>query len=426
MKAKRSLSDYWRDIVHQASGNSAAQAIGLLGIPVLSRIYSPEDFAVQNIFLQISMFFAGIMTWRYEFFFQLLAGARQSQLLFLWIVKLGVISGVALTLILYFFGRDLSLFFGAPALSPYLVFAPITAFLISLGLALQHNVQRSGRFKISAASEVAGKFSYVLVGVLLAPLGAVGLIFTNLFSALGKIFFLWRELFSLLVGYSHREDIEAHPKVAHFRGASSMVSSHVFLTVGSTLPILFISYRYGIETLGQFSMVMSTIFLPSGLIGLAIGQVFYQRAAQYFRDSNDIKSLWISTVLRLVAFGVPIYMVAVICSDFIYPLVLGKQWEVAGHYAQVFSVAAFFAFISTPLDRITLILRINTYLPIMHFFRMLAAVAVVAVAQIYKLEFSSYLILLTFQMSLLYSLDMVFGYFFLDRDARRRRLLEKS
>ena len=410
--------------MHQASGNGEAQAIGLLGIPILSRIYSPQDFAIQSIFLQVAMFLAGIITWRYEYFFQLLDDARQSRLLFRWIVKLGVICGAFLTLIVYLYGSNLVALFRAAALGSFLVFCPLTALFISLGLALQHNVQRSGQFKISAASEVSGKLLYVLVGILMSPIGVVGLIATIFFSAFGKIVFLWRSLVDLFLGPLAQDKMEAHPRSVHKKGANAMVFSHLFLTIGTALPILFISYRFGVETLGQFTMVMSTIFLPSGLIGLAIGQVFYQRAAKYFRDSKDIRQLWLSTVYRLIIFGFPIYAVAVILSSYIYPMVLGEQWKLAGQYAQIFSVAAFFAFISTPLDRIALILRINKYLPIMHFFRMLSAVTVIGMAEFFNLNFWNYLILLTLQMSLIYLLDLIFGWVFLNQYAHKKNILQ--
>ena len=408
--------------MHQASGNGAAQAIGLLGIPILSRIYSPQDFAIQSIFLQVAMFLAGIITWRYEYFFQLLDDARQSRLLFRWIVKLGVICGAFLTLIFYLYGSNLAASFGAAALGSYLVFCPLTALFISLGLALQHHVQRSGQIKISAATDVSGKLLYVLMGILMSPTGVVGLIATIFFSAFGKIVFLWRSLVDLFLGPLAQDKMEAHPRSVHKKGANAMVFSHLFLTIGTALPILFISYRFGVETLGQFTMVMSTIFLPSGLIGLAIGQVFYQRAAKYFRDSKDIRQLWLSTVYRLIIFGFPIYAVAVILSSYIYPMVLGEQWKLAGQYAQIFSVAAFFAFISTPLDRIALILRINKYLPIMHFFRMLSAVTVIGMAEFFNLNFWNYLILLTLQMSLIYLLDLIFGWVFLNQYAHKKNI----
>lgn len=415
MSSKLTLSGYWRDIVLQASGNSIAQVVGLLGIPVLARVYSPEDFALQNIFLQMAIFLSGVMTWRYEYFFQLLTGSAQAKLLVIWIVKLGFFTGLIFTLVLYCFGHSIAQFSGAEALSPYLFLAPLTAFFISVALGVQHSVQKEGAFKVSAASEVVGKLSYVGSGLLLSPIGSIGLVLTTFFSAFGKILYMRRrliELFSLKVEAVPQQE---HPRSLHAKGANAMVLSHVFLTISSAAPIFFISYQYGVQTLGQFTMVMATIFLPSGLLGVAIGQVFYQRAAQYFQTEQDINHLWWGTVKKLVFFGFPIYALAIILSGYIYPLILGSQWEIAGKYAQIFSVAAFFSFISTPLDRVSLILRVNAYLPIMHLLRMIATGITMLLAVYCDLSFVGYLVLLTCQMSLLYLMDMVCGKVFINR-----------
>ncbi|MGE7957526.1 lipopolysaccharide biosynthesis protein [Pseudomonas sp. NPDC089530] len=415
MSQKLTLSRYWRDVVLQASGNSVAQVIGLLGIPILARLYHPQDFALQGIFLQVVMFLTGVMTWRYEYFFQLLSNSYQARLLFVWIIKLGLFTGALLTVIAYLFGKDIATLFGAEGLGGYLLLAPLTAFSISIALGLQHNVQREGRFKDSSASEVVGKVSYVGSGLLFSPLGTIGLVVTSLFSALGKICYLRKRLFELLSVEVCKKSDQEHPRTLHSKGANAMVLSHVFSTVSGAAPIFFISYQYGVQTLGQFTMVMGTIFLPSGLLGLAIGQVFYQRAAQNFQEGKDIRFLWWETVSRLLLFGFPIYAVAVAFSGYIYPLVLGEQWESAGQYARVFSVAAFFSFISTPLDRVSLILRINIYLPLIHLLRMITAGVVMGLAVFHEYSFFEYLIGLTCQMSILYFLDMACGKFFLNK-----------
>ncbi len=67
----RPISLYWRDILLQASGNGIAQIVGVIGMPVLSRLYSPVDFGIQNLFLQVAILVAGLMTLRYEQFVQL-------------------------------------------------------------------------------------------------------------------------------------------------------------------------------------------------------------------------------------------------------------------------------------------------------------------------------------------------------------------
>ncbi|MDP1334928.1 hypothetical protein Q6252_27990, partial [Klebsiella pneumoniae] len=96
------------------------------------------------------------------------------------------------------------------------------------------------------------------------------LILTSLSSAVGKIFALKAYLIKLLSLKAALISKEDSPRIRFAKSANSMVVSHLFLTVSGSLPILFISYQYGVEKLGQFTMVMATIFLPSGLIGVAI------------------------------------------------------------------------------------------------------------------------------------------------------------
>ncbi|MFJ4457255.1 oligosaccharide flippase family protein [Pseudomonas sp. NPDC089392] len=419
MKVLKYVSSYWRDIFLQASGNTIAQVVGVLGIPLLSRLYAPQEFAVQNIFLQLVMFFAGIMTWRYEYFFQMLKDDQQARWLFSGIIKLGVVSGVVLTVALYAFSAEIAHLLSVEQGAHVLVIAPLSAFLVSLALAFQHNAQRSGAYKVSALSEVFGKSAYVASGALLAAVTASGLIFTTLFSALGKIGALLPYSKNLVFGTRAHVPDAVSPLKKHASGANALVMSHILVTVSSAAPIFYISAVYGTEILGQFSMVMATIFLPSGLIGAAIGQVFYQRAALHAEEPLVLRGLWSMTIRKLVLFGVPIYLCAGILSPWLYPFVLGGQWHDAGLYAQVLMVAALSAFVSTPLDRVSLVLRYNWYLPALHVFRLTATGVLLALATHLGLDFKTFLIFYVVQVSAVYLLDLLFAHFLIGHAVRK-------
>ncbi|AUZ60667.1 O-antigen flippase Wzx [Pseudomonas sp. XWY-1] len=411
MKVFEYVSSYWRDVFLQASGNTVAQVVGVLGIPLLSRLYAPQEFALQSIFLQLVMFFAGVMTWRYEYFFQMLKDDQQARWLLSGIIKLGIVSGVVLTIALYAFSAEISQLLSVEQGANLLLIAPVSAFLVSLALAFQHNAQRLGDYKISALSEVFGKSSYVASGALLATVSTSGLVFTTLFSALGKIGALLRYSKDLIYGARVHAPNTMSPFKKHASGANAMVMSHVLVTVSSAAPIFFISAVYGTEVLGQFSMVMATIFLPSGLIGAAIGQVFYQRAASHAEEPLVLRGLWNMTIRKLTLFGVPIYLCAGILSPWLYPFVLGSQWGDAGLYAQVLMVAALSAFVSTPLDRVSLVLRYNWYMPALHVFRLTATGVLLALATHFALDFKDFLLFYVVQVSAVYLLDLLFAHF---------------
>lgn len=403
----------------QASGNTIAQVIGVLGIPLLSRLYAPQEFAVQNIFLQLVIFFAGLMTWRYEYFFQMLKDDQQARRLFSGVVKLGVITGVVLTVAMYAFSSEIARILSVEQDANMLVVAPLSAFLVSLSLAFQHNAQRSGAYKGSAMSEVFGKSAYIASGALLAAVTTSGLIFTTLFSALGKLGALLPYSKKLIFGSRAYAADAVNPLKKHASGAHALVMSHVLVTVSSAAPIFYISAVYGTEILGQFSMVMATIFLPSGLIGAAIGQVFYQRAASYAGEPLVLRGLWSMTVRKLALFGVPIYLCAGILSPWLYPFVLGEQWHDAGLYAQILVVAAFSSFISTPLDRVSLVLRYNWYMPTLHMFRLMATGVLLIVVSHFALDFKGFLLCYVVQVSVVYLLDLLLARFLIAHALRK-------
>lgn len=419
MKVVQYVSSYWRDIFLQASGNTVAQVIGVLGIPLLSRLYAPQEFAVQNIFLQLVMFFAGIMTWRYEYFFQMLKGEQQARLLLLGLAKLGFITGALLTVVMCLFSVEIAQALSIEEGAEWLAIAPLSAFFVSIALAFQHNAQRAGAYKVSALSEVCGKSAYVVSGALLSLVTGSGLIFTTLFSALGKIASILPYSKKLIFGGVKASGNLTSPFKDHAHGAHALVASHVLVTISSAAPIFYISAVFGTEILGQFSIVMATIFLPSGLIGAAIGQVFYQRAASHYDEPLLLRSLWSLTVRKLAIFGAPIYVFAGALSPWLYPLVLGSQWHDAGVYAQVLVVAAFCSFISTPLDRVSLVLRYNFYMPLLHVLRLALTGAVLLVSYYNSLSFGEFLMLYTVQVSVVYLLDLVFANFLIARAVKK-------
>ena len=364
---------------------------------------------MQNIFLQLVMFFSGIMTWRYEYFFQMLKSDQQARLLMIGLIKTGLASGLIITAVIYVFSAQAAEVLSLDSRANWLIIAPLSAFLVSLALACQHNAQRAGSYKVSALSEVFGKSAYVASGALLSLVSANGLIFTTLFGALGKIVSILPYSKGLIAARCDAPIVTISPFKEHAKGAHALVASHVLVTISSAAPIFFISAHYGTEILGQFSMVMATVFLPSGLIGAAIGQVFYQRAASHSDQPVILRSLWAVTVRKLVLFGAPIYLLAGFMSPWIYPFVLGGQWHDAGLYAQFLVVGAFSAFISTPLDRISLVLRKNYYLPVIHSLRLVLTGLVLLIAEHYALDFQEFLILYVLQTSFVYLLDLFIG-----------------
>jgi teichuronic acid exporter len=407
MQAKKQRLAYWKDVLFQASGNSIAQFIGILGLPVLTRLYTPESFADQAVFIQITTLLVAFVTFRYEYFVPLLKSKEESLVLSHWVIKIGLLMSVSATFVIvvldwmdFFISTDLKVGY-------YYYLAPITAYLISLSFLYQHEAQRVRDYKQSALAEVVSKSAYVISGTIGSFFSSgVGLILTSAFGALGKILVLRKYASSPSRGT--KQEIRFDLIKLYRSRAVGMILANTMLTFSGLIPLYLISSMYGAVTLGQFSLVMTTIFLPSGLIGSAVGNVFYQRAGVFYneRELESLKNLWSETIIRLMVFALPVYIFAFYVSPWVYPFVFGDAWVEAGQYAQIMSVAAFFSFIAGPVDRLSLVLGLAYYLPIIHMLRLTLIMALAIITIKHGYTAADYIAGYSIVMAAIYILDL--------------------
>jgi len=424
-------SSYWRDIAWLASGNVVAQGIAVVAMPLLTRLYTPTDFALQNLFLQILGFAVVLLTCRFEYFVQLPKQESDATGLLLLVLSMGIAGSAVATPLFWIFRHTLATWIGAPTLTAWLSLVPLTAALMSFSIAVQNFAQRRGQYRLSSSSEIVNKASFV--GTALAGFWAfkapAGLMLASAAGAFGKIVWLTRVprsgssarlhlggLFDQLGTEKFASVRRAAASYSHLSG--SVVISHLLLACTTLIPSIFIVRAYGSESLGQFALASTTLFLPAGLIGNAIGQVYYQRAAARRAERKDFGDLWRATARRLLMVGIPVYGLLALLSRWAYPFIFGHSWLDAGRFASVLSISAFFSFITSPLDRGCLVVGAWAYIPLWHAARVLSTGAVAWVAWRNGWNVNSFVVALVAQMSILYLVDYWAEHRFAFSDAR--------
>jgi len=411
-------STYWRDVAWLASGNATAQAIGVLAMPILTRLYAPADFAQQNLFIQVLGFAVVLLSCRYEYFVQLPKEESGGIGLVLLVLLLALVGCVITTPLVWAFRTTFANWMGLPALAPWLALVPLTAALVSYSVALQNFAQRRGQYRQSSLSEVVNKAAYAgtAFGGHWAFAGPAGLILASSAGAVGKIFWLWRQPAPAGAPRMQILGLLRHERTASWRSlrgaartyahlSGSVVVSHLLLACTTIIPSIFIAHAYGAESLGQFALASTTVYLPTALIGNAIGQVYYQRAAQIRAGGLDFGDLWWATSKRLLTMGIPVFALLALVAPWIYPLIFGARWSEAGWYASLLSLSAFFAFISTPLDRGCLVVGAWAYIPLWHAARVISTGAVAWSAWHNGWSANAFVVALVVQMSSMFLVD---------------------
>jgi teichuronic acid exporter len=411
---KSLLSDkYIKDVLFQGTGNSFAQLISILILPLLSRIYTPEDFGLFSLFTQITAFFGIIITFRLEYFLLLNKSSNEISSYLNKIFKISFVLTIVYTIILFFFNHKLIFFSIDLSNTVYFILCPLAALFFSYSILFQQLVQKKEDFKISGFSEVINKMFYgstALLGFFYK--NVIFLIMASIIGPFSKAIFLVKKSnFNILKKSFSPLTIGIVKKDIIKNSISFSTSSFIQFFIG-ILPILYITKIFSITTLGHFSLVISCLYLPTSLLGSALGQVYFQRSSSLFQEKKSFWKIWIKTFKTVVYIGIPAYSIVYLLSPELFPIVFGDEWVDAGTYARTFSIASFFTFISTPMDRTSFILNKNWYPVCWNLLRLITVSVVLIYSLDKELNFLEFFNIYIIQISLMYLIDLIFNMLF--------------
>jgi O-antigen/teichoic acid export membrane protein len=388
-----------------------AQAIGVLSIPLLARIYRPEHFGVVNIFALSVGLVCVVSSWRFEHLIFTAESDGEARAMVRFCLQLGLASVVVFTPVLFVFSETVGRLLDLRGSLGALLLVPAAAALYAFSTAMQNFLQRREQIKISGGSEIANKSTYCACGLAFANWsnGGIALALAATLGYASKVAFLTAAYFRLRLRVTDKEDLPSYPLGAlwrkHGRTASSLVLSFLLYAVNNAAPALFVASRYGSDVLGQFSLAITVTALFEAVAGNAIGKMYYQRAAAIRNEGGALIGLWRKTMVTLVQIAVPVFLAMGLLSPWSFPVVFGPQWNIAGDLAMVLSVSAFASFCTAPVGWTFAVVGIRWYAPAWHASRVLSLFGIFAVAIFLKCSIHIFALMLVVQSVLLYGVD---------------------
>ena len=125
----KARSEFSRNVFALMTGTTIAQAIPIAISPILTRIYTPEDFGVFALYMAIASILSVIATGRYELAIMLPKKDEDAiNIAALSIIISFFVSFVSL-LIVFVFNAQITNLLGNPEISNWLYFIPLTVLL---------------------------------------------------------------------------------------------------------------------------------------------------------------------------------------------------------------------------------------------------------------------------------------------------------
>ncbi len=353
-------SDFTRNVLTLMTGTTVAQAIPIAISPILTRIYTPEDFGLFALFMGLVSILAIVSTGRYELAIMLPKKDENA----IHIAILAIVISFSISTLLFFvfwaFNQEITSLLGNKAISIWLYFIPLTIFITSIYQSLNFLNIREKQYKNVAKSKVlqSTTLSVSSVGIGYSPLNNIGLISGQIIGQISAAIYLTyktlrnNRLKSIKINklkiFALAKRYQEFPKVVTWTGALNTSSVHA--------PVLILTSIFSLKVVGFYSFAQRIITLPNALIAGAIGQVFYQEVSKkHLLEEKAI--LFKRTLLKLLKIAAPIFAFIFVFGDKIFAFVFGSEWIVAGEYAQIMSLWLFPVFVISPLSQLYNILE---------------------------------------------------------------------
>lgn len=361
MMSKRFKSEFLRNVVTLMTGTAIAQAIPFLISPVLSRLYSPEDFAVLASFMSIAAVLGVVSTGRYELAIMLPRHDRDAREIIVLSLLITTSVSLASLLLIAVFKNGIVLFFDAPELDPWIFLIPVMVFSMGLYQTFNYWSTRNKTFGKNAVSRVsqsgALSVTQLLAGAFrLTPLGLIlGQILGQLTAG---IILSWKALrhfrdFSRDVTWT---GIKKNGR--DYRNFPRINTPHAFMdTLKDHGIVMVIIYFFTKTILGSFSFAFRILKAPVGLIGNALYQVFYQRASRAVEEGTNLRTMVLRIYRNLFLIGLPLFGMLFIFTPDIFAFVFGDDYRVSGEIAQIIIPWIFLNFIAAPASCLTVVMN---------------------------------------------------------------------
>ncbi len=361
MKLILSNRSFVSNVVKLMTGTIIAQAIQLAAAPILSRLYSPSDFGVFALYLSVTSLLSIIATARYEMAIMLPSSQDDAVNILALAVSISFILSLASLGVVFLFNKQIATLLGAPGISGWLYFIPISIFFSGLYQSFNYWTNRAKDYRRISVSKVVqfSSSSAVNVAMGLGGWGVGGLIGGNASGLIIAACYLGKNLLGDIKGYLRSITKERMAFNARRYQSFPVVNTlHAFSdTLQASAVNFLIAFYFGSQLLGFYAFTFRILRAPLGIIGSSLSQVFFQRASEAYNNQQPIAPLVRRMVLVLSAVALPIFILLYLYSPDIFVAIFGVQWREAGIYARILSPWLYFNFIVSPLAQIAIIVN---------------------------------------------------------------------
>jgi O-antigen/teichoic acid export membrane protein len=339
--------------------------IQFIFFPILGRIYSPEAYGTFSVFNTIVVLLGTVATLAYQRALVLPRDETSFRALLRLCIRVTCISCLIFTGISFMFGGWLVEQFNVEKLGNWVYAVGPVAFLLAIDQIVATWTVQAKAFRLNtfytAPITLGSKLFNVGYGWLINAT-AEGLIVTMSLSYVARIvLFPWKVIKN---GYQHltahvSKDAILAAKKEYSAYPRYMLWSNLLNNGSNFLPfLLFPIFLFRPDESGYYVYALVVLDLPIRLIGSGIGPVYFQKSAELWDTEPERLRVQTWKLYKVLGWGSMLLMVILnLTGEWVYTLVFGDQWTIAGAAMSVLVFSYFFRYLSVPVSNLFNVVR---------------------------------------------------------------------
>lgn len=398
-------NDFAKNIVTLLTGTTAAQIIPLALSPVLTRLYSPDDFGILALFFSICSILSVVAAGRYELSIVIPEKDEEAANIVFLSIFVSAVFALFLQIVFAVFNSEIASLLGNESISFWLYFVPLVVFMMSLYNILRYFSIRIKDFKnvavTRAVKSAAGGAIKLVLGLVGFTSGGLvtGEVISQFFGNTSLIRNVYRRK-ELFAGVNRAKMAEEAKKYSDFPKFSlpGALSNSLSLNLNS----FFLTSFFSLAVLGQYALVNKAVSVPLTIIGSSVSDAYFQRAARERNETGSAKNAFIQSAKYLSFIAVPVFLVLFFFGEVLFAFVFGDSWKIAGSYAKILSFLVAVRLVAAPLSVTMSTFEKQKTSLMLTLLQLILMVCVFVVSNIFSFDMEAFLTLYTVMMTSFY------------------------
>lgn len=365
IKNLKPKSEFSKNVLTLMTGTTIAQAIPIAISPILTRIYSPEDFGVFVLYTAIVSLVTAISTGKYELAIMLPSEKSDAFNIVIFSVLLSIFVSFISFIVIFIFNDKITNLLGNQEISNWLYFIPISIILSSIYQSLNYWNNRNKYYKLMSKTTIVQASSNGTFNISLGmnQYGFSGLILTNILTGLISIIFvLFNSAKYVFLLKTINKDRMINLIKQYKQFPLHTLPQNLIYQATLQLPIILFKAIFSLSVLGFYSLAYRVIVTPLSVVGNSLGQVYYQKASFLFNTDKEELFLYTRKLfLKLLLFS---FLIALLLFNFLpdlFSIIFGHNWKNAGIIAQYLLIYLVYDFALTPFTKLYLVTNNNIF-----------------------------------------------------------------